>query len=86
MRFTASATDQEVFLGTRALIMNFDEVSYYTRRALTQLGLAADAVDGGVARVHAELSDLYLERARELVACTQEAGLPDNVVPLRAIA
>ena len=47
--------------------MFLNDADYFTRRALTQLDRAACATDQGIARVHARLSDLYLERARTIV-------------------
>lgn len=63
--------------------MNMDEASYFTRRAVAQMELASDAAGEDIGRVHARLSDLYLERARSLVAHETSVGLEGNVVPLR---
>lgn len=66
--------------------MVLDEANYFTRRALFQFDLASVAEDEGVARVHVRMSDLYLARARTIVAEQTMGAWPDNVVPLRAIA
>lgn len=54
--------------------MFLEDADYFTRRALSQLGCAANAADGGIALVHARLSNLYLERARMLVEREMGAG------------
>lgn len=66
--------------------MFLDEASYFTQRALFQFDLASAADDESVTRVHVRMSDLYLERARTIVAEQTKGAWPDNVVPLRAIA
>ncbi len=66
--------------------MTLDEASYFTRRALFQFDRASAADDESIASVHARLSDLYLERARAIVAEQTMGDWPDNVVPLRATA
>lgn len=62
------------------------DAGYFTQRALFRFDLAAAADVEGVARVHVRMSDLYLERARAIVAEQTIDAWPDNVVPLRAIA
>lgn len=66
--------------------MFLDEASYFTRRATFQLQQASAASDDNVARVHARLSDLYLEQARAIIAEQTHMSWPANVVPLRASA
>lgn len=66
--------------------MFLDEASYFARRAASQLECASSAADHAVARVHAQLSNLYLERARVLVSRAVSDGWTDNVVPLKATA
>lgn len=43
------------------------EAQYYTRRASEQMDRATQARDEGIARVHCELTELYLSRARDAV-------------------
>lgn len=66
--------------------MFFDDAYYYANRAVSQLGLAANAADDTIAGVHARLSDMYLERARSAVGYEAHVGLDGNVVPLRISA
>ena len=47
--------------------MSLTEAQYFTRRAAEQIDRAAQARDEGIARVHCELTDLYLSRARDAV-------------------
>ena len=42
------------------------QMNYFTRRAATQLEFAERAQSGAIARVHRQLSDMYLEKARTL--------------------
>ena len=42
------------------------QTNYFTRRAATQLEFAERAQSGAIARVHRQLSDMYLEKARTL--------------------
>lgn len=65
--------------------MILDDASYFTRRALFQFEQASVTDDDTVARVHVQLSDLYLERARQVVSEQTSSSPRDNVVPLRAV-
>lgn len=42
------------------------QTDYFTRRAETQMEFAERAQSGAIARVHRQLSDMYLEKARTL--------------------
>lgn len=46
--------------------MSATQTNYFTRRAATQLEFAERARSGAIARVHRQLSDMYLEKARTL--------------------
>lgn len=47
--------------------MSLTEAQYFTRRAAEQIDRANQARDQGIARVHCELTELYLSRARDAV-------------------
>ncbi len=47
--------------------MSLTEAQYFTRRACEQIDRASHASDSDIARVHCELSELYLSRARDAV-------------------
>lgn len=47
--------------------MSLTEAQYFTRRACEQIDRASHARDADVARVHCELTELYLSRARDAV-------------------
>ena len=47
--------------------MSLPEAQYFARRACEQIARAVQAHDAGVARVHCELTELYLSRARDEV-------------------
>lgn len=66
--------------------MFLNDATYFARRASSQLELAASAFDDDIARVHVRLSDLYLERARDIVTREMSGGWSDNVVPIRVPA
>lgn len=63
--------------------MSLTEAQYFTRRASEQLDRAAHARDADVARVHWELTDLYLSRARDAV--TQEVRRGPSGPRVRAL-
>lgn len=66
--------------------MFLSDATYFARRASSQLELAANAFDDDIGRVHLRLSDLYLERARDLLTNEMNGGWSDNVVPIRVPA
>lgn len=59
--------------------MSLTEAQYYTRRASEQIDRATNARDDEIARVHCELTELYLSRARDAV----DEEFRDAVAPVR---
>lgn len=63
--------------------MFIEDAEYFTQRALSEIRFASTIGDSGSGRVHLQLSQLLLERARMVVADTMNRGTHSQ--PLRII-